>query len=639
MSRRPAPRRLPRLAALALAVPLAACQAPEPSSHWERFDLTREPFRVEMRSGAQADVRILQAPRGLSRPVAGRPWGPPEVDTLRQAVGSRLSWRLVLGDEPYLHLVPLGSQRPGCSGELLAALRDRQGVTTELVREPARLPGLFAPADRELDLGPWAGEPVDILLAVLPADPPAPQRRWRPCRGIWGSPAVYSRRRPATERTPRVEQPNLVLIGLDTFRADHWTSPPPGRVSRTPALDRLATESDVWVDAYSTFNNTNPSFISIHTGLYGRSHGIYDLVTPLPEEHTTLAEHFRAAGYSTAAVLAARHLLPPSSGLGQGFDEIHGPVRSTAAASLVVDRGLDWIAEREDDPFFLWLHLFDVHVPTLPPEPFASGFRAAAPSGLSPVTRWTPFREPGPRRFADPEAGAHPDLYAGAAAYLDRQIDRLLGDLETRGLLADTFVVVVADHGESLGEHGLLHKHFGLYEPSVHVPLVVRWPDAMAAPGLARGARRGRRIAGLVQTVDLFPSLLAATGLTSLERAVTGVEGRDLWQLGLARGGEGGGGRAFVVAEHANRQGAMIRTRHHKYIWMEENDFLAPGAYLFDLVADPEELVNRAGRGLAVERRLAEALAVWRAADTAVPATRTPDDEELDSLRALGYLR
>jgi arylsulfatase len=624
-------------AALALALPLAACQAPEPASQWQRFDLTREPFRVEVASGAAQEMRAVQAPRGMARPVPGRLWGPAEVDTLGQAVGSRLAWRLDLGAEPYLRLAPLGSQRAGCRGEFRAAVRDGSGTTTELLRRPLDTPRLFGAADRELDLSAWAGQSVDILLSVLPeVGAEARQRRWRPCRGIWASPAVYALK-PSSPTLPRTGRPNVVLIGLDTFRADHWTSRPPRRISVTPALDRLAAESDVWLDAYSTFNNTNPSFVSIHTGLYGRSHGIYDLVTPLPEGRTTLAERLARVGYETAAVLAARHLMPAGSGLGQGFDVVYGPVGHTAAASLVVDRGLDWIADRRSDPFFLWLHMFDVHVPTLPPEPYASGFRAAAPSGLHPVTNWLPFRAPGPRSFADEEAGAHPDLYAGSAAFLDRQIDRLLGALETRGLLADTFVVVVADHGESLGEHGLLHEHFGLYEASVHVPLVVRWPDSMTPFGLRRGEPRGRRIRGLVQTVDLLPSLLAATGLVERDRAADGTEGEDLWHLSLRANGRIGG-RSAVVTEHANRQGAMIRTRRHKYIWMEENPLLAPGPSLFDLVADPGEIVDLAGRGLGVERNLAAALARWRDAGGNVEKPRTPSDEEVESLRALGYL-
>jgi hypothetical protein len=199
----------------------------------------------------------------MTRPVAGRLWGHAEVDTLRQAVGSRLAWRLDLGEEPYLRLAALGSQRHDCRGEFVAAVRDGTGASTELLRTPMEVPRLFGAADRELDLSAWSGQSIDLLLSILPEDgAEVQQRRWRPCRGVWAGPAVYSLV-PSPPTPHRAGPPNVVLIGLDTFRADHWTSRPARRISITPALDRLAAASDVWLDAYSTVNNTNPSFISV----------------------------------------------------------------------------------------------------------------------------------------------------------------------------------------------------------------------------------------------------------------------------------------------------------------------------------------------------------------------------------------
>jgi arylsulfatase A-like enzyme len=259
---------------------------------------------------------------------------------------------------------------------------------------------------------------------------------------------------------------------------------------------------------------------------------------------------------------------------------------------------------------------------------------------MAPVRGWTAFRPLGRRELVERVVGGHPDLYAGEAAYLDRQIDRLLGFLDSRELLERTFVAVVADHGESLGEHDILHQHLGLYEPSVHVPLTVRWPDGHTPRGLAAdvppGTRRGRRFRGLVQTVDLAPSLLAASGLGP--GPGSWVEGADLWDW-VGAGGGRAGGRPAVVAEHANREGAMIRTRRYKYVAMAEGGLLPAGPSLFDLAADPGETIDLAGRGLAVEERLARALAAWRSAAAAPGgAPRLPPAEELASLRALGYV-
>jgi arylsulfatase len=633
------PRCSTTFAALAIAVTVVACSAPPTQKDpWQRVDLSSLRYEVEAAAGPGSAVELRQAPRGPRRPVPGRPWGPPEVVTLRQRIPSRVTWNVDLGAEPYLRLIPLGVQRPACRGEQLVTVRDASDERSELLREPLRRGGLFAPAERVLDLSRWEGQSIELTLEVVAAAGDEPARRWQPCRGIWGDPAVFARRATPSRPPPRSRRPNVVLIGLDTFRADHWTSRRDHLPSLTPVLDQLATESDVWLHAYSTFNNTNPSFISIHTGLYGRSHGIYDLVTPLPDQHLTMAERFRAAGYDTAAVLSARHLLPPSSGLGQGFDQVDGPTHSVAAASLVVDRAIDWIA-RHPDPFFLWLHFFDPHTPTLPQEPYASGLRPAEPSGLAPVESWTEFRAPEPRELATVEHGGHPDLYAGEIAYLDHHIDRLLGYLDSHGLLATTFVVVVADHGESLGEHDLLHQHFGLYEPSVHVPLVVRWPDELVPYGLEPGANRGRRFEGLVQTIDLMPSLLRATEVADLATAGAATEGRDLWELSLGSGRWAGAGRAEVFTEHANREGAMVRTRRYKYIFMEENPLLEKGPYLFDVGADPEEVVNLAGRGLEIEQRLSSVLAAWRSGAVESVPPRRPSADEIESLRALGYVQ
>lgn len=623
----------------ALAAGLAAAaflaREPPPAPPWQRVDLAQRPFRLERASGAASEVSVATAPSGMARPQALRPWGPPEVRSVRQALGSRIAWEVELGAEAYLSVAPVGALRNRCRGWQRVLLRDAAGAERQLLDERLVVARAAAPAQREIALGRWAGQTVTLAFEAEPVPDLPPQQRWRPCRAVWGAPAVVHRA--GAPPPPRhASPPNVVLVGLDTFRADHWTSRPAGRPSFTPALDALAAESDVWLEATSTFNNTNPSFASIHTGLYGRSHGIYRLDTPLGEEHTTLAERFRAAGYDTAAFLAVRHLLPAGSGLGQGFDEVHGPRDRETAASGVVDGALGWLEGRRE-PFFLWVHLFDVHSPTLPPEPFAFGAAAAEASGLAPVRGWRPFRPLGRRDIVEPVRGGHPDLYAGEAAYLDRQVDRLLGFLRSRGLLGRTLVAVVGDHGESLGEHDILHSHAGLYQPSVHVPLVVRWPDASRPPGLAAGAPHGRRLRGLVQTLDLAPSLLAATGVDP--GAAAAMEGGDLWRWVGADGG-GGTGRRAVVAEHAKALGTMIRTRRYKYIEMVGE---SPGqprrVELYDLAADPGETADLAGRGLAVEASLAQALARWQRGGV-TPAGDGPrlSEEDRASLRALGYL-
>jgi arylsulfatase A-like enzyme len=578
------------------------------------------------------DPRALAARGGgvVARLAAG------EVRALAQLPGSRVGWRVALGDEPYLSFVPLREDgTPYYRVRIL--VRDARGRTVAVHRAPAPPPVPPAAAAVAVGLGRWAGEEVELLLEVT-----APGGAASSARALWGSPAVYSRGGPASRGAAApgssskggadgAARPNVLLVGADTLRADAvgaWGRSP----SLTPALDRLAAESDVFLDAFSCFNVTNPSFTSLLTGLYGKHHGVYDFDTLLPAAHTTLAEAFAAAGYRTGAVVSIDHLAPRRSGLGQGFQAVAAS-GGQFAAERAVDWAMDWLAagERaggEARPFFLWLHLFDPHTPHTPPAPFAFGERPAAASGLAPPARWVPFRRRGPRAFRHGILGGHPDLYAGEVAYLDRQLDRLLGFLASRDRLATTIVVFVSDHGENLEEHGVRYRHAGLWDSTTHVPLLVRWPGER---------RRGRRLHGLVQNVDLFPTLLAAAGLPVPPQ--DGIDLRRLLRDGARAGGRGG--RPAVFAEHTGRLGAMVRTAGHKY-WLSRGNRLVPdGAYLYDLARDPRELDNLAGRGLPVERQLAGLLTQWLAARRRAPAAVPPDlaPEERERLRALGYVQ
>jgi arylsulfatase A-like enzyme len=499
-------------------------------------------------------------------------------------------------------------------------LREASGRLRELFHRelgPVEDP---APPTLEIDLGAWSGAAVEILFQV---DRPALAAPEDPSPfALWGSPQVWSRKEAAPSPPASLERPNVLLLGVDTLRADalgvYGRSP-----STSPALDRLAEQSDVWLEAYSTFNNTNPSFASIHTGLYGKNHGIYDLVTPLPEEHTTLAELLGAVGYRTLAVIAARHLGHRTSGLGQGFDEVVSPAAGPFAAELVVDAATDWIATGPE-PFYAWLHLYDPHTPHTPPQPFALGLGAGELTGLRSPRTWRSFRPLGARPYIEPLYAGHEDLYAGEVAYLDRQIDRLLDALESHGLLGRTIIAFVADHGENFGEHGLYASHVGLWETTTHVPLMIRWPGESS---------EGRRLGGLVQTLDLFPTLLRATGIDPPAN-----DGRDLLELTT----QGGTGRRVVMSQHANRRGISARTREWRYVSISGQIGVEEGEHLYDLTRDPRETENVAELHPERLQELADLTRRWR--DDATPRTQAPQPtelspEDIDRLKALGYLR
>lgn len=550
-----------------------------------------------------------------------------QIRALEQMAGSRLKWRVRVGQDAYFSFIPLGSEVP-CPCTYRVGVRDA-GVIKELFRVDATPVGTFSPARIDVDLTEHTGHEVDLLIqleappAVLVHPPGQPFPT-----ALWGSPALYQRGAAAAVKPSgdKASRPNVLLLGIDTLRADRlgpWGRNP----SLSPSIDHLAEQSDVWLDAFTVFNATNPSFASMMTGLYAKNHGVYDLKTPLPQSHTTLAELFQGAGYETLAIISAAHLRDHNSGLGQGFQDVTG-ASEHFAAELPVDMTMDWLQARaqkpEAKPFFAWVHLFDPHTPHTPPQPYSQGFRPASALGLAPVRAWVPFRPTGPRAFEEPVLGGNRDLYDGEVAYLDRQVGRLLGFLESREMLENTLIVLVADHGESLGEHGIRYRHVGLHDTTTHVPLMIRWPGR---------EREGRKIHGLVQTIDLFPTLLKAAGLKPPASDAT-----DLRELT----GEGKKGRRAVFAEHAAKLGLMVRTPELKYILSQGNtQFFPDGPSLFDLEADPGELHNLAGRGLPAEAQLADLLRRFLAGRRNAPAApgREQTDEEKARLKALGYIQ
>jgi arylsulfatase A-like enzyme len=624
-----------RSAAGGLLLLLAACRPDSSISKepWVRTDLWRKPpsavemapaaaqggppFKPEISYLGAEEVRDMsQVPANQLVTFPRRTAG--QVRALETMAGTRLRWTLRLQDEPFFSFIPLGSVGP-CACVYRVGVRSGPGQLEELYRVDASPVGPFAPATVEVDLARYAGRQIDLLIQLEP--PPGLLPGQPVPTALWGSPALVQRQRIAPSRHTG-ERPNILLIGIDTLRADElgsWGRAP----SLTPSLDRFAEESDVWLDAFTAFNATNPSFASMMTGLYGKNHGVYDLKTPLPRSQTTLAERLGSAGYASLAVISASHLGDHNSGLGQGFGQVV-TAGEHFSAELATDDAMEWLdGHRETGkPFFVWLHLFDPHTPHTPPQPFALGFRPASAVGMAPIQAWVPFRQPGPRSFVEQVLGGQRDLYDGEVAYLDRQVGRLLDFLKGRGLLENTVVVVVADHGESLGEHGVLFRHLGLHDTTTHVPLMIRWPGER---------REGRKIHGLVQTLDLFPTLLKTAGL-----AVPPQDGRDLRELT----GDDRPGRRAVFAEHSAKLGLMVRTERYKYILSWNNArFFPDGPSLFDLKADPGENRNLAGQGLAAEKEmeglLRGFLADRRARPEALPREQT--DEEKARLKALGY--
>ncbi|MGD2115986.1 MAG: sulfatase [Acidobacteriota bacterium] len=283
----------------------------------------------------------------------------------------------------------------------------------------------------------------------------------------------------------RPSGPNVLLITADTLRADHLGAYGPSPAS-TPALDRLAAEGLVFDNAAAPMPVTKPSHFSIFTGHPPRRHGVVNNQLALPDAARTLAEGFSEAGYRTAGFPAVR-FFGRSSGAAQGFG-YYAPAESRPydPAGVVVERVLTWTRSLpEGEPFFVWLHLFDPHTPYAPP-PRHRPREPAPADGLADEVTWGTVRRSARTTGGDltPAALARARaLYAGEVELLDHAVGRLLDDLRGRDLLDGTVVAFTADHGECF-EQGFYFRHADcLYDGAIRVPLVLRHPAGLGAPG------------------------------------------------------------------------------------------------------------------------------------------------------------
>ena len=404
-----------------------------------------------------------------------------------------------------------------------------------------------------------------------------------------------------------VAKPNIILITLDTTRADHLACYGYPAVS-TPNLDAIAGRGVLFEQAASATPLTLPSHTTIMTGMYPTYHGVrVNGNTALGDDQTTLAEVLTARGYETGAFIAA-FVLDGRWGLKQGFAHYDDQFDLKKYKHLdlgevqrpgneVVDAALAWLDTAKANPFFAWVHLYDPHIPYAPPEPYASEYARRGPYGP----------------------------YDGEIAFMDEQIGRVVQWLEKTGLSEKTVLVLVGDHGEALGSHGEGTHGYFVYDYAMHVPLLVSAPfDAL----------RGKRVPAQVGTVDVFPTILDLVGAAPPAK----VQGRSLLPMMFdpTRNDEV---PAYSEAMASNIQFGWsglyaLRTPRFKYID-------APRAELYDLSQDPDEQVNILGQAPDVAGRMKGEL-VRLMAETSLgapaPQAANLDKETMERLSALGYV-
>src|SRR5262249_10737502 len=291
--------------------------------------------------------------------------------------------------------------------------------------------------------------------------------------------------------------PNVLLITLDTVRAQSLSLY--GYARRTsPHLEELASRGVRFERAFSTSSWTLPSHASIFTGR--RPHELsVGWFTPLDRTHHTLAEILRSHGYVTAGFVANTEYCGYSTGLSRGFShyEDNPPslgqiAQSSILSNLIVNHPLirramnyqdllgrktaselnhdllTWLSANNEHPFFVFINYYDAHEPFLPPPPFDTMFGksiARTDPNLSPKEHWS-----------QSEVQQEQDAYDSSIAYLDERIGALFEELQIRGLLENTLVIITADHGEEFAEHQIMGHGYNLYLTSLHVPLVILYP-------------------------------------------------------------------------------------------------------------------------------------------------------------------
>jgi len=417
--------------------------------------------------------------------------------------------------------------------------------------------------------------------------------------------------KPSTKATAKPAPPNIVLITLDTTRADRMGFLGSDR-GLTPNLDALAMQSAVFTRAYSQAPLTPVSHATILTGTYPQFHQLNDFEVPLAQDLPYAPEILHAHGYGTAAFVASIVLDPAggdATGFDRGFDTYdagfhhNGPGEDRfqtieRRGSEVVAHAQAWLKQHPKGPFFLWVHLYDAHDPYDPPEPFKTRYASA--------------------------------LYDGGVAYEDSVVGKLIEDLKARGFYDGSVVAVMADHGEGLGAHGEDTHGIFLYDETIHVPLLIKLPSEATA---------AKRVENRVELVDVMPTLLQLAGVAT----PPGVQGESLLDLIKAAPGDAGAEawrdrQAYSETDYPRSSfgwSALRSLRTGKYLYIR-----APRREVYDETADPKAEHNLASESTAVADALDGRLEGFRSktANKREAPKAAVDPMAQEKLAALGYV-
>jgi len=447
---------------------------------------------------------------------------------------------------------------------------------------------------------------------------------------------------------------NVVLIVLDTARADRFSFMGYNR-NTSPNIDSLASESVIYSSAFAPCFWTLPSHASLFTGLFPGTAGATSQTNHLPYFNTTLAEVLKNTGFHTAG-LSCNVWVSHERGFTKGFDEYYEMWRKKNYSVVNKQSGQmeweevkkvnQWVDSNKKSvkPFFLFVNLNCVHMPYTPPEPFRSRFLKNKDdlSNIRGVSRlrdmWAHLA--GEIKLSEKDTQIMSDLYDGEVAFADHCVGEIVKTLKEAGQFDNTLFIVTSDHGENLGDHNLLDHLLSMYETTLHIPLLIRYPESYKA---------GTTFDGLVSLVDVAPAILDVCDICE--------DNSNTKQSVAALTASGISPRKFIVAENERPINGLkimrkkfpsfdtkridypmqaIRTDKHKFIWS-----IGYKRQLYDLTSDPKELKNIAVDNPKLADKLQARLIKW---NSEIPAAKDisfmagKDRQSLAILRSMGYI-
>ena len=420
---------------------------------------------------------------------------------------------------------------------------------------------------------------------------------------------------PSFKKEPKVisgeeepKGPNVLLICLDTLRADHLHCYGYDRET-SPNIDKFAEEGVLFSQNTSAAPRTTPSHMSIFTSLYPGVHGVVSSQKKLDESIITLAEVLKEQGYATAAFISAPIMLPYELGFGQGFDHyddftvtldqeadlfmLNDELRSQndhPICPITHDMVVSWLENNYHEKFFIFLHYWDIHGDYAPPHPYNTMFNPDYEGEFNGNYAHIKMIKPG---ISGRDLNHMIALYDGEIRYVDSFIGKLFDKLEELNLMDKTLIILVADHGEEFLEHGSNWHGKSMYDEETHVPLIIRYPSCIS---------NNKVISNQVSSVDIMPTILDILGISVKHQ----IQGQSLLPLVL-REEKPDNVAAYCEADTSGRELKSVRVDKYKFIYSNKDK----KQELYNLVDDSKEQNNLLQSKPELAKILREELFAW----------------------------